>query len=155
MTSWGLGCGWLRDGQRTEVRPSILRAILIALMTLGLFFLVVTVASLPGCSGQPSSGIRGVVTIGPTAPVATAGTGSDSKPYAAKLLITPQGGLHLKRPTRVESGSDGSFRVNLVPGVYVIEADGAQSPPTLAPVTVKVAADRFADVKVDFDSGIR
>jgi hypothetical protein len=156
MSSRGAGSGWLRDGRRVEASPSVVRAVLISLITLAVFFIVVAVlASMSGCSTSPSSGINGVVTIGPTEPVATSGASSASKPYAAKLMITEKGGQHLKRPARVESGADGKFSVALEPGTYVIESDGGQSPPTLTPVTVQVEENRYADATVQFDSGIR
>ena len=156
MTSSGLGCGWLRQGRRVEQTPSIMRGAVVATLTLALFFLVVGVlVSVSGCSGTPSSGIRGTVKIGPNEPVATAGTSSAFKPYAAKLMITEQGGQHLKRPARVKSGTDGTFSTALEPGTYVIEADGGQTPPTLKPITVKVEQGRYSDVEVNFDSGIR
>jgi hypothetical protein len=156
MTSWGVGCSWLRDGRRVEYSRSFLRAVLIAAITLGVFFILVALlAAMSGCTTTPNSGIKGTVTIGPTEPVATPVASSGSEPYATKLLITEQGGQHLKRPARVKSGADGSFSVDLEPGTYVIEADGQQSPPTLKPVTVTVVADRYTDIQVDFDSGIR
>jgi hypothetical protein len=156
MTSRGLGWGWLRDGRRTETSPSILRAILVSAVTVGAFFIVVALlTTTSGCAPTPTGGIKGIVTIAPTEPVATAGTSPARKPYAAKLMITELGGQHLKRPARVKSGADGHFSVSLEAGTYVVEADGHQSPPTLKPMTVKVVADRYTDVQVQFDSGIR
>jgi len=156
MSSGGPGSEWLRDGRRTETSPSLLRALLITAITLGVFFIVVALLmSLSGCTTSPTSGIKGTVTIGPTEPVATAGTSSGSKPYATRLTIAPTGGLHLKRPERVESAADGTFSADLEPGTYVIEAESRQSPPTLTPLTVKVGENRYTEVQVEFDSGIR
>jgi hypothetical protein len=156
MSSWGPGSAWLRDGRRVETSPSLLRALLITAITLGVFFIVVALLmSMSGCTTATNSGIKGTVTIGPTEPVATAGTSSASKPFATSLLITEQGGQHLKRPARVKSDASGAFSIDLEPGTYVIEADGPQPPPTLTPVTVEVVADRYTDVRVEFDSGIR
>lgn len=114
------------------------------------------VALLSACSSVPTdSGIAGTVTIGPTQPVATPGS-TNSQPYSAELVFAPEGGAHLKRPATVKSAEDGTFRVNLAPGTYVIQAAETQGgPPTLAPITVVVEPHQFAEVEVGFDSGIR
>jgi hypothetical protein len=145
----------LRDGRREEISPSVLRAVVLGLFTLALFFVAVGLASMTGCSPAVDSGIEGTVTIGPTSPVATPGSADDSKPYATELVISPKEGLHLKRPVRVKTGADGSFSVALEPGTYVIEAGGSQSPPTLKPLEVSVEPGRYTTVAVPFDSGIR
>jgi hypothetical protein len=109
---------------------------------------------LGGCSAPApvDSGIRGTVTLGLTSPVQRQGE-SGTKPYAADLVIKPQGGR--SSVARVKSDSDGRFSAVLEPGTYVIRAASVQSLPTLKPVTVTVQAHRFTDVEVPFDSGIR
>jgi len=109
---------------------------------------------LAGCSASsPSdSGIRGLVTIGPTSPAQQQGE-SGTKPYAADLVIKPQGGR--SSVARVTSDSNGRFSATLEPGTYVIRASSTQVMPSLQPVIVTVEAHRFAEVIVPFDSGIR
>ncbi len=117
--------------------------------------MLAAITALTACKSAPTdSGIVGTVTIGPTQPVSRPGT-PDTRPYAAELSIAPKVGLHLKRPATVTSAEDGSFKVNLEPGSYVISTAGSQSPPTLAPVEVVVQPHQFATVELSFDSGIR
>ena len=106
-----------------------------------------------GCSTPPSdSGIEGEVRIGPVSPVETAGTPA-SAPYAAEMLIHHEDGRG--KVVRVRSGEDGRFRVNLAPGIYVVEPVVAEVLPVAAPVTVEVEPHRFAKVTINYDSGIR
>jgi hypothetical protein len=57
----------------------------------------------------------------------------------------------------VVSDVEGLFRVELPPGSYVVDPGVPRlvTDPRAEPVTVEVAADRFAQVIVRFDSGIR
>lgn len=120
-------------------------------LTIGL----VALATLTACTqAPPDSGIIGTVTIGPAQPVATAGA-QTVRPYSADLSIAPKTGLHLKRPVLVTSAADGSFRVSLDPGTYVVAPATDQSSPILTPVEVVVQPHRFVNVEVSFDSGIR
>lgn len=106
-----------------------------------------------GCSSPPpsDSGIEGEVRIGPVSPVETIGTPA-SAPYSANLTIRPDGG---GRAVRVTSGEDGRFRVNLAPGIYIVEPEQGDPLPTAQPLTVTVEAHRFSSVVIDYDSGIR
>jgi len=146
-----VGCShsWRWSGRypRVGALPFAKVLLVVALGVLG-------VALLVACSPAPDSGITGTVTIGPTQPVSTPGT-PDSEPYSAELMITPEGGAHLKPPTKVTSAEDGSFQVNLEPGTYVIQSASTESLPSLAPLTVVVEPNAFTPVEVVFDSGIR
>ncbi len=115
--------------------------------------LVMCLVLVAGCSAPPpsDSGIDGEVRIGPVSPVETIGTPA-SAPYSANLTIRREGG---GRAVRVTSGEDGRFRVNLAPGIYIVEPEPGDPLPTAQPVTVTVEAHRFSSVVIDFDSGIR
>lgn len=127
-----------------------MRTLRLMMPPLALLICLVLVA---GCSAPPpsDSGIDGEVRIGPVSPVEIIGTPA-SAPYSANLTIRPDGG---GRAVRVTSGEDGRFRVNLTPGVYVVEPEQGDPLPTAQPVTVTVDAHRYSSVVVDYDSGIR
>src|SRR4051794_13900306 len=100
------------------------------------------------------SGVKGVVTIGPTCPVQRVGDPSCAdRPYATTLkVVRARDHAFLKK---FDSRSDGRFRVHLRRGRYLIEKVGRGALPSLAPVAVSVARHRFTRVAVRFDSGIR
>ena len=116
-------------------------------------FVVVGALLLASCASAPSdSGIKGMVTIGPTSPVEQPGE-TNVAPYSARILIKNTTG---RRIAEVESGEDGRFSVNLAPGRYVLEPQsGAAGLPVAEPQDVTVKAHRFTEVSVAYDSGIR
>jgi hypothetical protein len=120
---------------------------------------IVAGAAIAGCSGNgdsanlASSGIRGAVVIGPTCAVQRVGQRCADEPYATELRI-----VDLKNDEQVAtvtSDANGRFEVALAPGQYRIEPASSRSPPSAAPVDVEVAAQRYAAIRIHFDSGIR
>lgn len=125
------------------------------LLILALLTLALSACGAGGPTNPPDSGIRGLVTLGPTCPVQTE---NDPEPcattYAATLEIHEQASDKLV--TTVSSGADGRFEVRLAPGTYRIVPQVAEVLPIAAPVDdIVVAAGQFTEVQVDFDSGIR
>jgi hypothetical protein len=119
------------------------------------------VACGPPAGGSPStppspaltSGIRGVVLLGPTCGAQAADASPCVTPYAAELVITDESGTTVGR---ISSGTDGQFEIALPPGSYVIQpSPGQDGVPFAIPVPVTVVADDYAAVEVDYDSGIR
>ncbi|MFH0891072.1 MAG: hypothetical protein V1856_03500 [Candidatus Liptonbacteria bacterium] len=103
------------------------------------------------------SGVRGVVAIGPTCPVVRdpAPPECADRPYAAKLKITrADSEVSIEK---FESYRDGTFEVELAPGIYEIkQADaGSVRMPFLAPVRFTVEQGAWTNLTVIFDSGIR
>ena len=90
--------------------------------------------------------------LAPTCPVEIAGASPCVTPYAAVLVITDSDGREV---TRVTAGADGTFRVPLPPGEYVILPQPGNPFPTAPPVDVVVVPGEFADVQVNYDTGIR
>jgi hypothetical protein len=131
----------------TLSRPRLLGVVLLAL--------ALSACGAGGPTSAPDSGIRGLVTLGPTCPVQVEGDPQPcSTTYAATLEIHDQASDRLI--TTVTSGADGRFEVRLAPGTYRIVPQVAEVLPVAAPVEdVVVAAGRFTEVLVDFDSGIR
>ncbi len=108
--------------------------------------------ALPG-----ESGIRGVVTAGPTCPVMTDPPDPNcaERPVAgAELVIRDAGGAQV---ASVRSGADGSFAVALAPGAYEVvpqPVDGLMGTP--APLDVRVEPGEPGEpLAVSYDTGIR
>jgi hypothetical protein len=129
-----------------------------------LLFLALLVVAV-GCSeiGIPiptatqPSGIRGVVLLGPTCPIGE-DPGADDPvpcltPYAAALVVTDSESAVV---ARITSGADGRFQVDLPPGEYVVTpATGSDTYPIAQPVSVVVGPGDFAEVEINYDTGIR
>ena len=78
-----------------------------------------------------------------------------SRPMAANVAVLDSGGS--RRVASVETASDGTFRVVLPPGKYLLHATNVNNAPLPAaedlPVTVEPS--QFVMVKIVFDSGVR
>ncbi len=112
----------------------------------------------PEASGSatptPGTGIRGVVTVGPTCPVERVNSPCPPRPMQATIDIRDSSG---KQVATVASGSDGQFQVDLLPGTYTLKGvtHGSAGLPRPILVTATVSAGSYATVNVEFDSGIR
>ncbi len=102
------------------------------------------------CRGQQAppltSGIEGQVLIGPTCP---------DQPYQATIAV-----WNAERTQKVRTfttGEGGRFRLPLAPGEYYIDPQPPNPgvPPTPIPQTVTVPPDRFVQITIEYDSGIR
>ncbi|MBI3654473.1 MAG: carboxypeptidase regulatory-like domain-containing protein [Acidobacteria bacterium] len=105
---------------------------------------------------QSVSGIEGQTVIGPTRPHINVGDPTpDVAPFQATLLLlTASDHQEVKR---LETGSDGRFRVALPPGEYLIRPIGGQTrmSPRANEQTVRVVAGQFTRITITFDSGMR
>lgn len=114
--------------------------------------ILVAVLAVASCTSAPAdSGIKGLVTIGPTSPVQQQGE-SGVAPYSATIVVKDVSGGAV---AEVASGADGRFSVNLAPGRYVLESKSTGTLPLLKPQEVSVEPHRFTEVTVQYDSGIR
>lgn len=113
--------------------------------------------ALAGCGGAPAptdSGAHGTVLLGPTCPVERdpPDPACADRPYATDLRATEAAGA----VTSFRSGEDGTFRVALPPGTYVIHGAGeGAGPPTCTSPEFEVLAGAYTEVAVGCDSGIR
>lgn len=100
------------------------------------------------------SGIEGLVTIGPMCPVMYQDTPCPDQPFQATIAIEDEGGDEV---AVVESGEDGSFRIELAPGSYTLipQSPNAGGPPHAGQQQVAVEAGAFTEVTIQYDSGIR
>jgi hypothetical protein len=115
---------------------------------------VVSVLLAAGCGAKTptDSGVQGQVRIGPVAPVEQPGVTND-KPYAASLQIARASDGKVVAETK--SDANGSFRLALAPGRYVLQPVSGAPLPTAPAQEFTVSAGQFTTVRVDYDSGIR
>lgn len=103
-----------------------------------------------------TSGIKGRVWVGPTCPVERnpPEPGCEDRPLSTRLAVmTPD---LKRRVTEFTSAENGTFRVAVPPGAYVLRsAKENASPPTCSTDTIHVTKDNYTEVRVDCDSGIR
>ncbi len=108
-------------------------------------------------TATPPSGIRGIVLLGPTCPIGE-DPGADDPvpcltPYAAPLVVTDAESAVV---ARINSAADGKFQVDLPPGEYVVTpATGQDTYPIAQPVSVVVGPGSYAEVEINYDTGIR
>ena len=105
----------------------------------------------PGAGASPS-GVRGRVIRTPTCPVETEASPCPPESVAATVVIEGEAG----RVRRVETRPDGTFRVGLPPGRYLVRAAppaGSALVPVPQPVTVE--AGSMAHVTLILDTRIR
>jgi hypothetical protein len=116
----------------------------------------VPLGALPEATPLPPSGIVGTVILGPTCPVGSEPGAYDPvpclTPYAAQLVVLD---ANNSVAARVSSTADGSFRVDLPPGDYVITPLGGDPFPIAQPLNVRVTLGEYVAVQVNYDSGIR
>ncbi len=110
----------------------------------------------PDATPMPPSGINGTVILGPTCPTGSEPGAYDPvpclTPYAAQLVVLDGNNAVV---TRISSGEDGTFRVDLPPGDYVIAPQGGDPYPIAQPLHVNVAVGEYVDVQINYDTGIR
>jgi hypothetical protein len=104
---------------------------------------------------QEGSGVEGRVTIGPACPVMEEGVPCPDRPFQAELTLRYLGSGDVAAV--VASDAEGRFRVELPPGLYIVDPGQPLlvTDPKAEPDTVEVEAGRFAQVVVRFDSGVR
>lgn len=100
------------------------------------------------------SGMSGTASLGPTCPVERMPpdpTCAD-KPYQGSFYVRTESS---KLVTTFNTKSDGSFKVSLAPGTYVITLASDAVMPRLAPTTVTIEKGKTVSVALTLDSGIR
>ena len=128
--------------------------------TFTIFLLLAAVALFLACSqgsapAALTSGIEGQVLIGPMCPVLREGTPCPDQPYQATIAV-----WNAERTEKVRTfttDEDGRFRLPLTPGEYYIDPQPPNpgAPPTPITQTVTVPPDRFVQITIGYDSGIR
>lgn len=118
---------------------------------------LITIFILSGCilktEEAMNSGIYGIVTIGPINPVEKGGE-INYKPYQATIIIKTEDSL--AEIERFTSNIDGTFKVYLKPGKYILEPLKSNEPfPFGKPVEVEVKPSQFTKINISLDTGIR
>jgi hypothetical protein len=102
-------------------------------------------------AARTDSGIAGQVEIRPVRPHVTIGV-PDTQPYQAKVEVLDAGGHAV---TTFESDPSGTFRIVLPPGKYTLRPQSPGLYPRASQHTVVVTPQRFTQVHITYDSGIR
>ncbi|MEX0710478.1 MAG: carboxypeptidase-like regulatory domain-containing protein [Chloroflexota bacterium] len=104
-----------------------------------------------------ATGVRGVVTAGPTCPVVTDPPDpdcADRTVAGAVQVVNDAAGVEVARAT---AGADGTFSIELAPGAYRVVAqpvEGLMGTP--APIDLQVEAGQpMTELQVVYDTGIR
>jgi hypothetical protein len=116
---------------------------------------VLAVACAPGEAGQtaaPPSGVRGSVLICPGPPDPESTAQPCDTPYKAQLAILDGDG---KVVTRVTSGDDGRFQLDLAPGEYTLAPQNGDPYPTAPSQPVIVVEGQYTEIQVNYDNGAR
>lgn len=113
-------------------------------------------APVPGTT-EDRSGIVGEVHLGPQCPVETQDDLCPQKPVAGVRVTVAErlpGGAHAAGGvvTVTRTGVDGTYRVAVAPGSYVVTADAGMSCDL---VDAEVAAGAYVTVDVPCDTGMR
>ncbi|MES2409430.1 MAG: hypothetical protein V4509_03990 [Patescibacteria group bacterium] len=102
------------------------------------------------------SGISGSVILGPSCPVMRNPPDPQcaDKPYQTSISIS-----YSSSPTKVfataQSGSDGTFKLSLPPGEYVVSAGSGNSLPRCSNISTTVESNGYSEVQIICDTGIR
>jgi len=98
------------------------------------------------------SGIEGQVLIGPGCPVVQEGQECPDQPYQALITVSSSKG---ERIAQVRTNKSGRFRIPLASGEYILHPESPNALPFANEQAVHVDDNRFTQVVVSYDSGIR
>jgi Carboxypeptidase regulatory-like domain len=98
-----------------------------------------------------SSGIEGQVSFGPISPLARPGV-SNYRPYQAAITVLDEDSQVV---TQFQTNADGTFRVSLEPGRYILRPEASGPRPRAAKQAVTVSGGKFTHARINYDSGIR
>lgn len=129
----------------------------------GILTVAVTMSFLAGCGDQrpgtthDQSGVAGRVHLGPQCPVETQGDPCPDEPAAGSMVTVAEqlpgdsyaGGEVVARTMTV---ADGTYRVAVAPGNYVVTADAGMSCELM---DARVTAGAYSRVDIPCDTGIR
>ena len=111
----------------------------------------------PDPDAKPQSGVSGLVHVGPQCPVETAGDPCEDRPAAnVNVTVSEQipGDSYTagKVVARSTTNADGTYRIVVEPGDYVVTADAGMSCELM---DARVTNGAYAEVDIPCDTGIR
>lgn len=119
-----------------------------------------TILPAPTPSGQTQasgkSGVFGRALIGPTCPLYQPDLPPQcqDKPIQAEIIVTTQD--RNQEVGRIKTDKDGSYKIALAPGTYILETSPQKTGIARGmPQSVTIEADKFTELNLHFDSGIR
>jgi hypothetical protein len=98
-----------------------------------------------------TSGVTGVVLAGPQCPVVTAESPCPDEPFVGSVVALEGD----EEVARVQTDSEGRFRMSLPPGSYTLAADLEPGLPFAEPSQVQVTEGTYVEVTLLVDTGIR
>ncbi len=101
---------------------------------------------------RPTSGVRLTANIDGKCPATENSNAKCMQPYAGEFVITALNGEEI---TRVMTDQQGQVTINLPPSKYILGVRTENIYPLAAPVKVNVLADRYIDILLTLDSGLR
>lgn len=103
-----------------------------------------------------NSGIYGKVTLGPVCPLERDPPDPQcaDRAYQAEILVTDTSINH-KNITTFKSGQDGTFKIDLPAGQYILWNAAGYQLPAFGPQEVIVKSKAYTEINIQFDSGIR
>jgi len=112
--------------------------------------------SLAACSRAgplPDSGVEGRVWVGPMCPVVQLGVECPDRPLEAEIDVLDSNGRIV---ARARSAADGTYRIALVQGSYVLTPlPGESGLPFASPLPIEILDGTWLSLDVHYDSGIR
>jgi hypothetical protein len=118
--------------------------------------LVLVVVLLTACTSidptPTDSGVEGQVFVGPMCPVVQEGQECPDQPYQATLTVNSPTG---ERIVQVQTEADGTFRIPLPPGEYILHPESPNVMPVASEQAFTVEEGRYTELTVNYDSGIR
>ena len=115
---------------------------------IGIMIILLATCSIP----EIDSGVEGQVLIGPMCPVVQEGQECPDQPYQAALTVNSLDG---RKIAQVQTDEEGRFKIPLEPGEYILHPESPNVMPYASEQTLTVEADKFTQIVVNYDSGIR
>lgn len=137
------------NGTGTRVASETEQSEIVALVESLLAGLLPDVQSTPSLGG---SGIEGTVVIGPTCPVMLAENPCEDRPYQATVSVFSSKGNAV---TSFVSQADGTFRLSLPAGKYILQGESDGAYPGAPRLEVTVENGRYTSIVLMYDTGIR
>lgn len=108
-------------------------------------------------AAEPDSGVTGLVHLGPQCPAESPGERCEDQPASGVTVIVSEqvaGEAYLagEEVARTTTATDGTFRLTVAPGLYVVSAEAGMSCELM---DVRVVRGAYAEVDVPCDTGIR